>query len=103
MERENWNHYRTRFLVRARQLTHPLVFIDLFGREHSGQPGDYLVETSDGIRRITSRALFEDIYVPIAQDPEVGLRRGVKNTSAISGDAAPANRLRNETGPRAIA
>ena len=60
-----WNVYRTRFLVSARQLTEPLVFTDSFGREHSGQPGDYLVETSDGIRRITSRQLFEDIYVPL--------------------------------------
>ena len=66
-EGNSWNVYRTRFLVRARQLTQPLVFTDLFGREHSGQPGDYLVETSDGIRRITSRALFEDIYVPLTR------------------------------------
>jgi len=66
--KNNWNTYRTRFLVRARQLTQPLVFTDSFGREHSGQPGDYLVETSDGIRRITTRALFEDIYVPLAPE-----------------------------------
>ena len=103
MERENWNHYRTRFLVRARQLTHPLAFVDLFGREQSGQPGDYLVETSDGIRRITSRALFEDIYVPIAQEPEACLRPGVKNTSGISGGTGLATRLRNGASPRAIA
>jgi hypothetical protein len=63
-----WNVYRTRFLVRARQLTEPLFFTDSLGREHSGQPGDYLVETSDGIRRITTRALFEDIYVPLAAE-----------------------------------
>jgi len=60
-----WTVYRTRFLVRARQLTEPLVFTDVLGREQSGQPGDYLVETSEGIRRITTRALFEDIYVPL--------------------------------------
>ena len=60
-----WTVYRTRFLVRARQLTEPLVFTDVLGREQSGQRGDYLVETSEGIRRITSRALFEDIYVPL--------------------------------------
>ena len=65
----NWNLYRTRFLVRARQLTHPLVFTDSLGREHCGQPGDYLLETSDGIRRITSRTLFEDIYVPLSPEP----------------------------------
>ena len=61
-----WIVYHTRFLVRARQLTEPLVFTDAFGREQSGRPGDYLVEFSDGIRRITPQALFEDIYVPLA-------------------------------------
>ena len=63
----DWNVYRTRFLVRARQLTEPLVFTDVLGREQSGRPGDYLVETSEGVRRITSQALFEDIYVPLLQ------------------------------------
>jgi hypothetical protein len=61
-----WNIYRTRFLVRARQLAEPLMFTDSLGREHSGEPGDYLVEFSDGILRITTKALFEDIYVPLA-------------------------------------
>jgi hypothetical protein len=65
-----WNIYRTRFLVRARQLTEPLVFVDALGREQSGRPGDYLVESSGGIRRITTRALFEDIYVPLAQNTQ---------------------------------
>lgn len=59
--------YRTRFLVRARQLTEPLAFTDTLGREQSGGPGDYLVESSDGIRRITSQTIFEDIYVPLVQ------------------------------------
>ncbi len=68
-DKSTWNIYRTRFLVRARQLTEPLAFIDSFGREHSGQSGDYVVETCGGIRRITSRALFEDIYVPLAPEP----------------------------------
>ena len=61
----SWTVYRTRFLVHARQLTEPLVFTDVLGREHSGQTGDYLVESSDGLRRITPRHLFEDIYVPV--------------------------------------
>jgi len=60
-----WSIYRTRFLVRARQLTAPLVFTDALGREHSGQAGDYLVEFQEGVRRITPREAFEDIYVPI--------------------------------------
>ena len=62
-----WTVYRTRFLVHARQLTEPLVFTDALGREQSGRPGDYLVESSDGIRRVTTQALFEDIYVPLTQ------------------------------------
>ena len=60
-----WTIYRTRFLVRARQLTQPLVFIDALGREQSGRPGDSLVESSDGIKRVTPQAIFEDIYVPL--------------------------------------
>lgn len=66
-----WTVYRTRFVVRARQLTHPLVFTDALGREHSGQSGDYLVESSQGFRRITPRELFEDIYVPLEPTPRV--------------------------------
>ena len=60
-----WNTYRTRFLVRARQLTEPIFFADSLGREHKGLPGDYLVESSDGSRRITPRTIFEDVYVPM--------------------------------------
>jgi hypothetical protein len=60
-----WNVFRTRFLVRARKLNEPFIFTDALGREQSGVPGDYLVESSDGITRITARALFEDIYVPL--------------------------------------
>jgi hypothetical protein len=55
--------YRTRFLVRARQLTEPLIFIDALGREHKGEKGDYLVESPDGAKRITPKHIFEDIYV----------------------------------------
>ena len=62
-----WTVYRTRFVVRARQLTQALVFTDALGREQSGRTGDYLVETSQGCRRITPRELFEDIYVPLEQ------------------------------------
>jgi hypothetical protein len=58
-----WNVYRTRFLVRAMQLTEPLYFVDCLGREHSGSKGDYLVESSDGARRIAPREIFEDVYV----------------------------------------
>jgi hypothetical protein len=61
----HWTVYRTRFLVRARQLTEPLAFTDALGRDQSGRPGDYLVESSNGIRNIAPRTLFEDIYVPL--------------------------------------
>jgi hypothetical protein len=58
-----WKIYRTRFLIKARQLTQPLIFVDALGREHRGQPGDYLVESSDGTQRIAPRLIFEDVYV----------------------------------------
>jgi hypothetical protein len=61
-----WQIYRTRFLIKAKQLSEPLAFVDALGREHCGQKGDYLVESSDGTRRIAPRAIFEDVYVVIA-------------------------------------
>ena len=62
-----WNIYRTRFLVKAKQLTQPMSFIDSLGREHSGRAGDYLVEWSDGSRRVAPRQIFEDVYVVMEQ------------------------------------
>jgi len=69
MKAAQWITYRTRFLVKARQLTAQLNFTDALGREHAGARGDYLVEFSDGVLRILSREFFEDVYVPIAADP----------------------------------
>ncbi len=60
-----WITYRTRFLVKAKQLTSSLSFTDSLGRQHSGRKGDYLVESSDGVLRIAPRQIFEDIYVPL--------------------------------------
>jgi hypothetical protein len=60
-----WTVYRTRFVVRARQLTDSLRFTDALGREQCGQAGDYLVEIFDGLFSITPRKFFEDIYVPL--------------------------------------
>jgi hypothetical protein len=68
MRATEWNTYRTRFLVRARQLSSNLSFTDTLGRQHSGRKGDYLVESSDGVLRIAPRQIFEDIYVPMALD-----------------------------------
>lgn len=65
----DWTVYRTRFLVRARQLTESLKFTDALGRQQSGQPGDYLVEIFDGLLSITPRKCFEDIYVPLIPSP----------------------------------
>ncbi len=65
MKTEEWKTYRTRFLVKAKQLNSNLSFVDPLGREHSGRKGDYLVESSDGVVRIAPRHIFEDIYVPM--------------------------------------
>jgi len=65
--RSEWKTYRTRFLIRAKQLDQPLSFVDCIGREHSGVVGDYLVLSSDGSRRIAPREIFEDVYVPMDQ------------------------------------
>ena len=68
LKSNNWNTYRTRFLVRAQQLTEPLAFTDPLGREHHGRPGDYLVQSSEGLLRIAPREIFEDIYVVMERD-----------------------------------
>ena len=67
MKPTEWKTYRTRFLVKAKQLNSSLSFTDALGRHHSGRKGDYLVESADGILRIAPRQIFEDIYVAIAQ------------------------------------
>ena len=68
---DDWNTYRTRFLVRAKQLTEPLSFTDPLGREHRGRPGDYLVHSTNGLLRIAPREIFEDVYVILEQqNPE---------------------------------
>lgn len=66
MKTAEWKTYRTRFLVKAKQLSSALSFTDTLGRQHSGRKGDYLVESSDGVLRIAPRQIFEDIYVPMA-------------------------------------
>ncbi len=66
MKSGEWKTYRTRFLVKAKQLSSSLSFVDPLGRQHSGRKGDYLVESSDGVISIAPRQIFEDIYVAIA-------------------------------------
>ena len=74
MKSEQWTTYRTRFLVKAKQLSSALSFVDALGRQHAGRKGDYLVESSDGVISIAPRQIFEDIYVPMTLlgDPGTG-------------------------------
>jgi hypothetical protein len=67
MKSEEWKTYRTRFLVKAKQLSSTLTFVDHLGRQHCGRKGDYLVESSDGVLSIAPRRIFEDIYVSMSQ------------------------------------
>lgn len=64
----DWQTYRTRFTIRARILSAPLSFVDALGREQNGKRGDYLVE-SNGMVTITSRHIFEDVYVALDPAP----------------------------------
>jgi len=72
MKSEQWKTYRTRFLVKAKQLSSSLSFLDHLGRQHCGRKGDYLVESSDGVLSIAPRRIFEDIYVPMTLRHEPG-------------------------------
>jgi len=69
---DDWNVYRTRFLVHAKQLTEFVDFTDSLGRQHSGKPGDYLVQSSEGLLRVAPREIFEDVYVVLSEHPQPG-------------------------------
>jgi hypothetical protein len=72
---DDWNTYRIRSLIRAKRLTEYVSFTDPLGRTHSGDPGDYLVQSPDGQLRITPRQVFEDVYVILErQEPEFSSR-----------------------------
>jgi hypothetical protein len=79
-----WITYRTRFLVKAKQLTTSLSFTDSLGRHHSGRKGDYLVESSDGVLRIAPRQIFEDIYVPLLAGQNPAPERTKETLSTFS-------------------
>lgn len=70
MKSDQWKTYRTRFLVKAKQLSSSLSFTDDLGRQHCGRKGDYLVESCDGVLSIAPRQIFEDIYVAMGFAPE---------------------------------
>jgi hypothetical protein len=74
MKSNPWITYRTRFLVKAKQLTASLTFTDVHGRQQSGSKGDYLVESNDGVLTIARRQIFEDIYVPLLEQLETAQR-----------------------------
>jgi hypothetical protein len=91
-----WVTYRTRFLVKAKQLTSSLTFTDALGRQHSGRKGDYLVESSDCVLRIHPRQIFEDVYVPIAESdeqPETSLSNKTWETTASRRCSTPPLRM----------
>jgi len=88
MKSVEWKTYRTRFLVKAKQLNSSLTFTDHIGRQHCGRKGDYLVESCDGVLSITPRRIFEDIYVPmgLAPDPDLQQSKEEEETESVTRD-----------------
>ena len=94
-----WTTYRTRFLIKARRLDSPLTFTDSIGREHCGQRGDYLVQSSDGSLRIAPREIFEDIYVPMGRASDSWPALGQHSSTELSSAHAPVRRRTASGGP----
>ena len=94
----DWNVYRTRFLIKAKQLTKPLKFVDALGREHCGKKGDYLMEWCDGLRRIAPKKIFEDVYVPMesAFHEDVSTLTPLRKVSVMATLDKPARTLRRQ-------
>ena len=65
---QSWRTYRTKYLVKAKQLSEKYTLVDSTGRVLSGNPGDYLVENSDGSLRIARREVFDDVYVELENE-----------------------------------
>jgi hypothetical protein len=84
MKTIQWKTYRTRFLVKAKQLTSGLTFTDHLGRQHCGRKGDYLVESCDGVLSIAPRRIFEDIYVPMGLTPDPTPQRSNEEEEPVS-------------------
>jgi len=101
MKSGEWKTYRTRFLVKAKQLSSALSFIDHLGRQHCGRKGDYLVESSDGVISIAPRQIFEDIYVAmsILDDPggEIGFNQ--KTPGELSFESLKIEEVKLPRGP----
>jgi len=81
MKSQEWKTYRTRFLVKAKQLTSTLSFTDHLGRQHCGRKGDYLVESCEGVLSIAPRHIFEDIYVQMSASNSIAPNGILKNAS----------------------
>jgi len=84
MKTIEWKTYRTRFLVKAKQLNSSLTFTDHLGRQHCGRKGDYLVESCDGVLSIAPRRIFEDIYVPMGLTPGPTPQRSTQEDEPIN-------------------
>src|SRR5580704_12309274 len=96
MKSEEWKSYRTRFLVKAKQLSSSLSFVDHLGRQHCGRKGDYLVESSDGVLSIAPRRIFEDIYVSMTLSHEPGVAESFAESS-LTKPSRPENVLAERT------
>ena len=80
-ERKDWKLYRTKYLIRAKQLSEGCVVLDSSGRVLEGSSGDYLVESSDGSLRIARRDVFEDVYVELEDGRASGEYPALANAS----------------------
>ena len=90
MTENEWKTYRTRFLIKAKQLNSNLSFTDALGRQHCGRKGDYLVESFEGVLSIAPRQIFEDIYVTMNAGDQ--LPAEPLNTGTISLPDLPAGK-----------
>jgi hypothetical protein len=86
MKSVEWKTYRTRFLVKAKQLSSSLSFTDHLGRQHCGRKGDYLVESNDGVLSIAPRQIFEDVYVQMCQAGDPSETNADQNDNTVQSD-----------------
>ncbi len=84
----DWKIYRTRFLVKATKLTETTVIVDELGKFQTGQPGDYLVQCSDGSHRISPRHVFEDVYVEMSSGANAGPSGRIRQMPVPPGNPA---------------
>jgi hypothetical protein len=101
MKANPWITYRTRFLVKARQLSTSLSFTDALGRQHCGRKGDYLVESTESLLSIAPRQIFEDIYVPLLAGETPGPEQASTQPGALPQyETPPCNEAPRDESPR---